>query len=59
MGRGAWGVGYVGVNGDPKFVGDGRGLIFGLLQVVTVVGDGLEIVGYVSCTNDRPECVNV
>ena len=49
-----WGEGYVGVNGDSKFVGDGGGLIFRILQVVTVVGYGLEIVGYVSYTNDRP-----
>ena len=53
-GRGVWGEGYVGVNGDSKFVGDGGGLIFRILQVVTVVGYGLGIVRYVSYTNDRP-----
>ena len=46
MGREAW--------GDSKLVGYSSGLIFRILQVVTVVGYGLEIVGYVSYTNDRP-----
>ena len=52
LGRGVWGVGRE-AWGDSKLVGYSGGLIFRILQVVTVVGYGLEIVGYVSYTNDR------
>ena len=53
LGRGVWGMGRE-AWGDSKLVGYSGGLIFRILQVVTVVGYGLEIVGYVSYTNDRP-----
>ena len=54
LGRGVWGVGREAL-GDSKLVGYSGGLIFRILQVVTVVGYGLEIVGYVSYTNYRPD----
>ena len=53
VGRGVWGVGRE-AWGDSKLVGYSGVLIFRILQVVTVLGYGLRMLGYVSYPSGRP-----